>query len=95
MQFFPENGFTVTHIAAGNTHCAVLCDDINLYNWGVGTYGILGNGTNDYTLTPIINEESAYMKKEAKERNLPDQYALAQAKMDSERLTEQVVLPVP
>lgn len=71
VQFFPENGLKVTHIAAGNTHCAVLCDDGNLYNWGVGTYGILGNGTNDYALTPIINEEFAYMKKEAEEAGTP------------------------
>lgn len=49
----------------------VLCDDGNLYNWGVGTYGILGNGTNDYSLTPIINEEFEYMKKEAAEADTP------------------------
>jgi len=45
-------GLKVTAIAAGNYHCVVTCDDGNLYNWGVGLYGVLGNGSNSYALTP-------------------------------------------
>ena len=49
----------------------VLCDDGNLYNWGLGLYGILGTGNNDYSLAPLLNEEFAYLKKEAEEADLP------------------------
>ena len=57
VQFFPENGLKVKMIAAGNYHCAVVCDDDNLYTWGVGLYGVLGNGSNQYALTPALNED--------------------------------------
>ena len=50
--FFKDMGLKITSIAAGNYHCVVTCDDGNLYNWGVGLYGVLGNGSNNYALTP-------------------------------------------
>jgi len=46
VSFFEENGLKVKQIAAGNFHCVVVCDDGNLYNWGIGLYGVLGNGSN-------------------------------------------------
>ena len=64
VEFFPENDLKVTSIAAGNYHCVVLCDDGNLYNWGVGLYGVLGNGSNNYALTPQINEDFVYQRNE-------------------------------
>ena len=57
VQFFAENGLKVKSITAGNYHCVALCDDGNLYNWGVGLYGVLGNGSNSYALKPLINED--------------------------------------
>jgi len=54
----------VTAIAAGNYHCAVICDDGNLYTWGVGLYGVLGNGSNNYALTPQINEDFVYQREQ-------------------------------
>ena len=67
VQFFQDNGLKVQQIAAGSYHCVALCDDGNLYTWGRGQYGVLGNGDNSYSLEPVLNEEFAYMKKEAEE----------------------------
>ena len=67
MQFFEEKGIKVKSIAAGNYHCVVICDDGNLYNWGVGLYGVLGNGSNDYALTPVLNEDFVYQRKLAQD----------------------------
>ena len=57
----------MTQIAAGDQHAVVVCDDNNLYSWGVGLYGILGNGTNDYALSPVLNEEFAYLRSASEE----------------------------
>ncbi len=48
----------------------VLCDDGNLYNWGVGLYGILGNGSNSYALKPVVNEDFLYQRQEAEREGL-------------------------
>jgi alpha-tubulin suppressor-like RCC1 family protein len=52
VSFFAENGLKVISIAAGNYHSVALCSDGNLYTWGVGLYGVLGNGSNSYALKP-------------------------------------------
>lgn len=44
-----------------------ICDDGNMYNWGVGLYGVLGNGSNDYALTPVLNDDFVYQRKIAQE----------------------------
>lgn len=31
-------------------------DFISLYSWGRGLYGVLGNGLNEYSLVPKLNE---------------------------------------
>ena len=48
----------------------MVCDDGNLYSWGVGLYGILGNGTNDYALSPVLNEEFVYLRSASEESGL-------------------------
>ena len=70
VQFFPENGLKVKSIAAGNYHCVVLCDDGNLYNWGVGLYGVLGNGSNSYALKPVVNDDFLFQRQEAQREGL-------------------------
>lgn len=70
VNFFEENGLKVEKIAAGNYHCVVTCDDGNLYNWGVGLYGVLGNGTNSYALKPIANDDLIYTKEETENEGL-------------------------
>ena len=46
VKYFAEHGLKVTRITAGNFHNTVLCDDGNLYTWGRGLYGVLGNDSN-------------------------------------------------
>lgn len=70
VSFFEEKGLKVKQIAAGNYHCVVVCDDGNLYNWGIGLYGVLGNASNNYALTPTINEDFVYQREELGDSNL-------------------------
>ena len=64
VEFFEQNGLKVKQIAAGNYHCVAICDDGNLYNWGIGLYGVLGNGSNNYALTPVINDDFVYQREQ-------------------------------
>jgi len=57
------SGKTATQIACGNYHSVVLFDDGTVYSTGYNTYGQLGlgtsgNGTNQSTLTAMINMPS-------------------------------------
>lgn len=61
VNFFAENGLKVKQIAGGNYHCAAVCDDGNIYTWGRGLYGVLGNGSNGQSLTPMLNEEFQFI----------------------------------
>jgi alpha-tubulin suppressor-like RCC1 family protein len=65
VQFFSQNGLKVKSIAAGNYHTVALCNDGNLYAWGVGLYGVLGNGSNSYALTPTIVDEFKFLRDQA------------------------------
>jgi len=62
-------GIRVKQIAAGIYHSMVLTDNGDIYTWGRGLYGTLGNGSNQYSLEPILNEEFAGLKKEDPENN--------------------------
>jgi len=57
VEFFAENNIKITQIAAGNYHCVAIDDKNNMYNWGRGQYGVLGNGSNKESLVPHLNEE--------------------------------------
>jgi len=48
----------------------VICDDGNIYTWGRGLYGVLGNGSNQQAMEPLLNDEFEYMFNEAKENGL-------------------------
>ena len=69
VKFFKENNLKVEKIAAGNYHNAVICDNGNLYNWGVGLYGVLGNSDNAYYLTPTVNEDLIYQRDDIEKGN--------------------------
>ena len=70
VQYFADNGLKVKTIAAGNYHSVALCDDGNLYSWGVGLYGVLGNGSNSQALKPTIVDEFKFLKDQAEEDGL-------------------------
>ena len=57
MDFFEENGIVAKSISAGLYHCNVLTTTGDLYTWGRGLYGVLGNGANTHMLTPMLNED--------------------------------------
>lgn len=73
MKFFEDNGIKVKDIACGIRHCVVLTGIISLitleqgevYSWGRGEYGLLGNGSNSGSLIPLKNEFiEMYMKED-------------------------------
>lgn len=64
VRFFEENGIKVKQIGAGLYHCVALTEDGDIYTWGRGEYGVLGNGSNQYSLVPELNEDFAMLKDE-------------------------------
>jgi alpha-tubulin suppressor-like RCC1 family protein len=49
-------GLNMTHISSGNSFATALCDTQDLYVWGRGEYGTLGNGRNKQYKSPVKNE---------------------------------------
>lgn len=62
--FFDTVESKVKEIAAGLYHTIALLENGDVYVWGRGQYGVLGNGSNSYSLIPSLNEEFANMKEE-------------------------------
>lgn len=48
-------------------HTNALTTTGELYSWGRGLYGVLGNGSNNYALEPELNEELDLLRKEEPE----------------------------
>ncbi|MDL2327455.1 hypothetical protein LJC64_02185, partial [Ruminococcaceae bacterium OttesenSCG-928-A11] len=46
-------GLTVKQISAGYSHTCAIASDDNVYCWGYGTYGELGNGSNSTSDVPV------------------------------------------
>lgn len=65
VSYFKENNLKVNKICAGNYHNTVLTDCGNIYSWGRGLYGVLGNDSNSYALVPQEIEEFVHLKAEA------------------------------
>lgn len=57
VSFFEENGLKVKSISSGLYHCNALTTEGELYSWGRGLYGVLGNGSNSHALEPTLNDE--------------------------------------
>ena len=64
VEFFEKNNIKIKKIAAGMYHTVAIATDEKVYTWGRGLYGVLGNGSNQYSLTPELNEELEYLRKE-------------------------------
>jgi alpha-tubulin suppressor-like RCC1 family protein len=64
VEFFEQNNIKVKKISAGMYHTVAIATDEKVYTWGRGLYGVLGNGSNQYSLTPELNEELEYLRKE-------------------------------
>ncbi|TNV74875.1 hypothetical protein FGO68_gene16760 [Halteria grandinella] len=64
VDFFEKNNIKVKSVQAGMYHCVALAEDGRLYLWGRGLYGVLGNGSNSYSLEPELNEELDILRKE-------------------------------
>ena len=62
VEFFEKNKIKVVKVEAGMYHCCALTDTGDLYTWGRGLYGVLGNGSNRYDLSPEILDEFSVMK---------------------------------
>jgi alpha-tubulin suppressor-like RCC1 family protein len=45
-------------------HTVAVTTEGDLYSWGRGLYGVLGNGSNQYSLEPELNEEIQLLKQE-------------------------------
>lgn len=56
IKFFEENDMKIKSISAGLYHCNALTEAGEVYTWGRGLYGILGNGSNSHHLEPYLNE---------------------------------------
>ena len=54
IDFFSKNTQfgKITKIAAGGFHSIALCDTSNLFSWGAGNFGQLGNGKTIDTHVP-------------------------------------------
>ena len=67
VQYFEENGIKIKSISAGLYHCNALSTKNEFYTWGRGLYGVLGNSSNSYSLSPLFNEDiEAILKDEHK-----------------------------
>lgn len=52
--FFEENNIKIKQISAGRYHTVALSETGQVYTWGRGSYGTLGNGKKSSQLSPIL-----------------------------------------
>ena len=64
VEYFEKHGIKIKKITAGMYHTVALATTGELYTWGRGLYGVLGNGSNQYALEPELNDELDVMRLE-------------------------------
>lgn len=64
VSYFAENNIKVKDISCGITHSIVLSEDGNIYSFGRGPYGLLGNSSTKDQITPKIIELLRLLKSE-------------------------------
>ena len=57
-------------MTGGMYHNIIEAEDGNIYIWGRGLYGVLGNGSNNYSLTPEKNIDIEEMREALGENNV-------------------------
>ena len=62
VEYFDKHNLKVTKVVSGMYHCCALTSNGNLYTWGRGLYGVLGNGSNKYELSPELLDEFSVMR---------------------------------
>jgi alpha-tubulin suppressor-like RCC1 family protein len=56
IKYFSDNNIKIKDIACGIRHSVALSEDGQVYSWGRGEFGLLGNGSNRDQLTPVKND---------------------------------------
>jgi hypothetical protein len=64
VDFFEKNQIKVSKIMAGLYHTIAISDKGDLYTWGRGLFGVLGNASNAYSLVPMLNDEFHLMRQQ-------------------------------
>ena len=62
VDYFDQHGIKISKIVAGLYHTIAISDKGDLYTWGRGLFGVLGNASNKYSLTPMLNDEFKMMR---------------------------------
>jgi alpha-tubulin suppressor-like RCC1 family protein len=64
VDFFEKNNIKIKKITAGLYHTIAVSENDEVYSWGRGLYGVLGNGSNAFSLVPELNDELKELKDE-------------------------------
>lgn len=64
VEFFEDKKIKIKKIVAGLYHTVALAENDEVYTWGRGLYGVLGNASNQYSLVPELNYELKSLKDE-------------------------------
>lgn len=64
MEYFEKNKISIKTISAGLYHTVAIDTNDLVYTWGRGLYGVLGNGSNQYSLIPELNIDLKVLKEE-------------------------------
>lgn len=64
VDFFEKNNIKIKKITAGLYHTIAISENGELYTWGRGLYGVLGNGSNSFSLEPEVNDELKTLREE-------------------------------
>lgn len=64
IEFFVENNIKIVDIAAGIRHSVAVSESGDVYTWGYGEHGMLGNGANKDSEVPMRNEYLEFYKNE-------------------------------
>lgn len=54
VEFFEKEGIKIKKITAGMYHTNAVTTNGDVYSWGRGLYGVLGNGSNSQSLVPEL-----------------------------------------